>query len=82
MFTSSETALLFPGEMLSRLCCDYGTGSAGITLFLNQQLGRQKSNYILDDFLRRLFEYTQQVDTRANTSPLTTPLSISAASSN
>jgi serine/threonine protein kinase len=39
----------FPGELLSRLCCDYGTGSAGIALFLNRLLGKQKGDFMLDE---------------------------------
>lgn len=40
--------LAFPGELLSRLCCDYGTGSAGIALFLNRLMGRQDNDFMLD----------------------------------
>jgi serine/threonine protein kinase len=43
--------IAFPGDMLSRLCCDYGTGSAGIALFLNRLLGRQKPDFMLDCLL-------------------------------
>jgi hypothetical protein len=46
----------FPGELLSRLCCDYGTGSAGIALFLNRLLGRQGSDFMLDDFSGKSLE--------------------------
>jgi serine/threonine protein kinase len=38
----------FPGAMLSRLSCDYGTGSSGVALFLNRLLGRQGDDFMLD----------------------------------
>lgn len=38
----------FPGELLSRLCCDYGTGSAGIALFFNRLMGKQENDFMLD----------------------------------
>ncbi len=41
----------FPGDMLSRLCCDYGTGSAGIGLFFNRLLHKHKSDFMLDCLL-------------------------------
>jgi lantibiotic modifying enzyme len=40
--------LAFPGELMSRLCCDYGTGSAGIALFLHRLMGRQGNDFMLD----------------------------------
>lgn len=45
--------IAFPGDMLSRLCCDYGTGSAGIGLFLNRLQGRQKNDFMLDCLLEQ-----------------------------
>jgi lantibiotic modifying enzyme len=48
-FRVKRNGTAFPGELLSRLCCDYGTGSAGIALFLNRLLGRQKTDFMLDD---------------------------------
>lgn len=38
----------FPGDCLSRLCCDYGTGSAGIALFLSRLDGRRGADFMLD----------------------------------
>jgi serine/threonine protein kinase len=55
-FRVERNGTAFPGELLSRLCCDYGTGSAGIGLFLNRLLGRQKSDFMLDG----LFENSGQ----------------------
>jgi tRNA A-37 threonylcarbamoyl transferase component Bud32 len=52
-FRIQRSGLAFPGELLSRLCCDFGTGSAGIALFLNRLLGRQKGDFMLD----QLFDY-------------------------
>lgn len=47
-FRVERNGTAFPGELLSRLCCDYGTGSAGIALFLNRLLGKQESDFMLD----------------------------------
>lgn len=47
-FQVHRTGVAFPGEMLSRLCCDYGTGSAGVALFLNRLHGRPKGSFMLD----------------------------------
>jgi len=46
-----QQGIAFPGDMLSRLCCDYGTGSAGIGLFLNRLLYQRKSDFMLDCLL-------------------------------
>jgi hypothetical protein len=48
-FRVKRNGTAFPGELLSRLCCDYGTGSAGIALFQNRLLGRQKNDFMLDE---------------------------------
>jgi serine/threonine protein kinase len=45
--------IAFPGDMLSRLCCDYGTGSAGIGLFFNRLLRRQGSDFMPDSLLEQ-----------------------------
>ena len=50
-FRVKRNGSAFPGELSSRLCCDYGTGSAGIALFLNRLLGKQKSDFMLDELL-------------------------------
>jgi len=50
-FRVKRNGTAFPGELLSRLCCDFGTGSAGVALFLNRFLGRQKSDFLLDELL-------------------------------
>lgn len=47
-FQVRRTGIAFPGDMLARLCCDLGTGSAGIALFLNRLLNRQPSDFMLD----------------------------------
>jgi class III lanthionine synthetase len=44
----------FPGELLCRLCCDYGTGSAGIALFLNRLIGRQGNDFMLDTLFEQM----------------------------
>ena len=47
--------IAFPGEQLLRLSNDFGSGSAGIALFLHRLLNREKSlpnsNFLLDDLL-------------------------------
>ncbi|MBZ5522048.1 MAG: class III lanthionine synthetase LanKC [Acidobacteriia bacterium] len=48
-FRVKRNGTAFPGELSSRLCCDYGTGSAGIALFLNRLMGKQKSDFMLDE---------------------------------
>ncbi len=48
LFRVERNGVAFPGNQLVRLSCDYGTGSAGIALFLNRFLGRQNSNFMLD----------------------------------
>jgi hypothetical protein len=50
-FGVSRQGLVFPGDFLNRLSCDYGTGSAGIALFLNRLLSRQRADFLLDCLL-------------------------------
>lgn len=50
-FSVTREGIAFPGDSLSRLSCDYGTGSAGIALFLNRLMGRQGSDFLLDELL-------------------------------
>ena len=38
LFRVERRGIAFPGDSLSRLSCDYGTGSAGIALFLGELL--------------------------------------------
>jgi lantibiotic modifying enzyme len=47
-FRVERNGIAFPGESLDRLCCDMGTGSAGVALFLNRLLGRNSANFLLD----------------------------------
>lgn len=46
-----EQGIAFPGEQLMRLSCDFGTGSAGIALFLHRLLNRGKPPFMLDSLL-------------------------------
>jgi hypothetical protein len=48
-FKVDRQGIAFPGDSLSRLSCDYGTGSAGIALFLNRLLRRQGPDFVLDE---------------------------------
>jgi class III lanthionine synthetase len=52
-FRVKRNGTAFPGELLSRLCCDYGTGSAGIALFLNRLAGKQTTDFMLDELFSR-----------------------------
>ncbi len=45
------TGIAFPGEELMRLSCDYGTGSAGILLFLHRLIHGGPSPFMLDALL-------------------------------
>lgn len=41
----------FPGETLSRISCDYGTGGAGIALFLHRLLHGGRPAFLLDELI-------------------------------
>jgi serine/threonine protein kinase len=43
--------LAFPGESLSRVSCDFGTGSAGIALVMQRYLQRDGASFMLDELL-------------------------------
>ena len=47
--------IAFPGEQLLRISNDFGSGSAGIAMFLNRLANREKKfqnfNFLLDDLL-------------------------------
>lgn len=49
-----KQGLAFPGEMLRRISCDYGTGSAGIGHFLHRLTHKKEGGFHLD----RLFTNT------------------------
>lgn len=55
-FRVDRDGAAFPGDMLSRLSCDYGTGSAGIALFLKRLMSRQRTDFMLDPLM--VFEPT------------------------
>lgn len=48
-FRVKRNGTSFPGELTSRLCCDYATGSAGIALVLNRLVRKAKSRFLLDE---------------------------------
>lgn len=50
-FGVTRDGIAFPGESLGRLSCDYGTGSSGVALFLNRLIGKQGSDFSLDELL-------------------------------
>jgi hypothetical protein len=43
----------FPGDTLSRVSCDYGTGSAGIALFIHRLRHGGETDFMLDQLLGR-----------------------------
>jgi hypothetical protein len=48
-----SSGLAFPGETLTRISCDYGTGGAGIALFVHRFLTGGKPAFMLDELLKR-----------------------------
>lgn len=52
LFRVEHNGIAFPGDHLARLSCDYGTGSAGVALFLNRLIGRQGCNFMLDSLFQ------------------------------
>ena len=48
LFRVERNGIAFPGDQLARLSCDYGTGSAGVALFLSRLMGRRDCNFMLD----------------------------------
>lgn len=52
-FRVERDGTAFPGELPSRLSCDFGTGSAGIALFLNRLLGNQNNDFMLDELFQK-----------------------------
>ncbi len=48
LFRVQRDGIAFPGNQLARLSCDYGTGSAGIALFLNRLAGCRGADFMLD----------------------------------
>jgi tRNA A-37 threonylcarbamoyl transferase component Bud32 len=52
-FRVEREGAAFPGELPSRLSCDYGTGSSGIALFLNRLMGNQGNDFMLDGLFQK-----------------------------
>lgn len=46
-----DAGLAFPGESLSRISCDFGTGSAGIALVAHRLHTRCGASFMLDDLM-------------------------------
>jgi serine/threonine protein kinase len=46
-----QQGIAYPGDGLSRISCDLGTGSAGVALFLNRVMTRGPSDFLLDSLL-------------------------------
>jgi hypothetical protein len=47
-FRVERSGIAFPGDLLARLTCDYGTGSAGIALFLHRLIAGGEADFMLD----------------------------------
>jgi hypothetical protein len=43
-----ESGIAFPGDRLLRISCDYGTGGAGVGLFLHRLCANVESDFMLD----------------------------------
>src|SRR5579864_5066785 len=63
-FRVNRRGIAFPGDFLSRLSCDYGTGSAGIALFLNRLAGRQQGGDFMLDGLFGVIPATTRLSRR------------------
>jgi serine/threonine protein kinase len=46
-----EPGLAFPGESLSRISCDFGTGGAGVALVLHRYMTRCGASFMVDDLI-------------------------------
>ena len=46
-----DAGIAFPGESLSRISCDFGTGSAGIALVMHRYHTRCGSSFMLDELI-------------------------------
>ncbi len=46
-----EAGLAFPGESLSRISCDFGTGSSGIAMVAHRLRARCGSSFMLDELI-------------------------------
>ena len=46
-----DTGIAFPGETLSRISCDYGTGGAGVALTLHRFLSGAGPSFMVDELL-------------------------------
>lgn len=58
LFRVERNGIAFPGDQLARLSCDYGTGSAGVALFLHRLSRRQGPNFMLDSLFHEKWAST------------------------
>lgn len=58
LFRVNHNGVAFPGDQLARLSCDYGTGSAGVALFLNRMVHRGGPHFMLDSSFDRTCAHT------------------------
>jgi serine/threonine protein kinase len=45
-----DEGIAFPGDSLIKICCDFGTGSAGVGHFLHRLIHKQEGSFLLDQF--------------------------------
>jgi serine/threonine protein kinase len=57
-----DGGIAFPGKAMSRLCCDYATGSAGIVLFFNRLMGKQESDFMLESLFTRTIVHKRSIN--------------------
>lgn len=46
-----SSGIAYPGDNLHRISCDYGTGGAGIALFLNRLITNAENDFLIDELI-------------------------------
>jgi hypothetical protein len=73
-----DGTIAFPSESLARISCDFGTGGAGIALFIHRLLTQSAPSFMLDELLEpdevqsRTGDGSFQI-AKANLTPRATP---------
>jgi serine/threonine protein kinase len=68
LFRVERNGIAFPGDQLARLSCDYGTGSAGVALFLNRFVNRSGPHFMLDSLFDSTCAHTATASASAQLS--------------
>lgn len=61
LFRVQRNGIAFPGDQLARLSCDYGTGSAGVALFLSRLVGGCRGGSFMLDSLFKSYAANPQI---------------------